>query len=377
MKRVAILGSTGSIGTQTLDVIRGLPGLLKVTKLAAQTNGALLKEQAAEFGVKDIALCDESAAQHHGVRGGMDAIVELATADDVDIVVVSVAGVIGLIPTIEAIKARKNIALASKEVLVAAGQIVMPMLAEHGVTMTPIDSEHSAIFQCLLGSESRQIRRLLLTASGGPFRGWKREDLAQVTTQQVLNHPTWNMGGKITVDSATLMNKGLEIIEAHWLFGVPLSQVEVVIHPQSVIHSMVEFWDGSALGQMGWPNMRLPIQYALLHPERVANDFKPWNPVETPNLTFESPDLATFRCLNLAREAGEKAGSMPCAMSAANEEAANALIKGQCGFLQIAEVVEKVMAQHDWIPDPTLEDLIQVDAWARGAAWNAMSAQPV
>jgi 1-deoxy-D-xylulose-5-phosphate reductoisomerase len=272
--------------------------------------------------------------------------------------------VIGLLPTFEAIKAGKNIALASKEVLVAAGEVVIPLIKKHKVTMTPIDSEHSAIFQCLQGYRSDQIDELILTASGGPFRGQDREQLRHITVQQALNHPTWNMGGKITIDSATLMNKGLEMIEAKWLFGVEMNQVKMTIHPQSVIHSMVKFRDGSVLGQLGWPDMRLPIAYALHYPDRKPNNLKPWNPVDTPHLTFEQPDENTFRCLSLARQSAEIRGTMPAVMNAANEEAVNAFLRGECGFLQIADVVEKAMQEHSPIA-ATLETIIEADASSR------------
>jgi 1-deoxy-D-xylulose-5-phosphate reductoisomerase len=286
-------------------------------------------------------------------------------------VVISVAGVIGLEPTLAAIMAGKDIALASKEVLVAAGQVVMPLIREKGVTLTPIDSEHSALFQCLLGSSPEHVGRLILTASGGPFRGKKRSDMEGVTREDALAHPTWSMGGKITIDSATLMNKGLEVIEARWLFDVVASHIDVVIHPQSIIHSLVQFKDTSVLAQMGWPDMRLPIQFALLYPERKPNQLKPWSPVDTPQLSFERPDLETFRCLALAYMAAEKAQSMPCALNAANEEAANAFLRGQCGFLQIADVVEKVMGAHTPV-EPNLQALIDTDSWARAKVREAL-----
>jgi 1-deoxy-D-xylulose-5-phosphate reductoisomerase len=380
MKRVVVLGSTGSIGTQTLDIIAQHPTRLQVVGLAAKSNEKLLEEQAQKFGVKRTVLYN---------RDGMNALVDLATMPEADMVVISVAGVIGLLPTIEAIRAGKDIALASKEVLVAAGEIVMPLVREHGVTMTPIDSEHSAIFQCLqslplspvvrpdssagfqpVSPPNHQLKELIITASGGPFRGKKRQDLEGVTVQQALNHPTWNMGGKITIDSATLMNKGLETIEAKWLFGVEIDQVSVVIHPQSVIHSMVKFRDGSVLGQLGWPNMRLPIQYALLYPER-ENDLKPWNPVDTPNLTFEEVDHETFPSIRLATQSTKTGGTMPCVMNAANEEAANAFLRSEVRFLDIPRIVEGTMERHDPL-DPTLDNLLASDAHAREIARNLM-----
>lgn len=355
MKRVVVLGSTGSIGTQTLDIIRQFPSELKLVGLAAARNEVLLSEQAASFGVTETVLFE---------RDGMDALVRLATLPEADIVVVSVAGVIGLLPTFEAIKAGKQIALASKEVLVAAGEIVMPLCENHGVTMTPIDSEHSAIFQCLQGYRSDQVSELILTASGGPFRGKTRDDLQTITVEQALNHPTWNMGGKITIDSATLMNKGLEMIEARWLFGASIDQVKVCVHPQSIIHSMVKFTDGSVLGQLGWPNMRLPIAYALLYPERPTNDLKNWDPTESGTLTFEKPDEETFRCLSLARESARIGGTMPAAMNAANEAVVAAFLAGKCGFLQIADHVEAAMQEHQSRP-ATLEDILEADTSAR------------
>ncbi len=367
MKRVVILGSTGSIGTQTLDIISQHEDLLQVVGLAAGRNQEVLLEQAAQYHVKHLALYD--GPKDGVVPSGMDALVKLATLPEADIVVICVAGVIGLLPTIEAIKAGKDVALASKEVLVAAGEIVMPLVAKHKVTMTPIDSEHSAIFQCLQGYRYDQVDSIIITASGGPFHGRKKSELASITVEEALNHPTWRMGGKITIDSATLMNKGLETIEAKWLFGLEVDQVQVVVHPQSVIHSMVKFKDGSVLGQLGWPDMRLPIAYALLYPERVPNQMKAWNPVETPNLSFEPVDEETFRCLGIARASVKKGGTTPCAMNAANEEAANAFLKGEIGFLRIAEVVEATTDDHR--PEaPTLENLLATDVQSRAFARN-------
>jgi 1-deoxy-D-xylulose-5-phosphate reductoisomerase len=355
------LGSTGSIGTQTLDVISQHPDLFEVVGLAAGSRIAELKQQAERFGVKRIASYQSMVSE---IPSGMDAILDLVRQDIADVVVVSVAGVIGLKPTLAAIEAGKNIALASKEVLVAAGSIVMPMLKKFGVCLTPIDSEHSALFQCLQGSRADQIESLILTASGGPFRGRSLADLRQISVEQALNHPTWRMGGKITIDSATLMNKGLEIIEAKWLFDVGPEQIEVVVHPQSIVHSMVRLKDGSVLGQMGWPDMRLPILYSLSYPDRFENEMKPWNPVETPSLTFENVDESTFRCLPLAKEALRIGGTMPCALNAANEEAANAFLRGEIAFLDIPEIVERTMANHQ--PEvPTLDTIERTDHESR------------
>ncbi len=370
MKRIVVLGSTGSIGLQTLDIVRQHPDRLKVVGLAANRQGDKLREQAAEFGVKHLALMDETAAGA-GITGGLQAVIDLACLPGADLVVVAVAGVIGLRPTVAAIECGKQIALASKEVLVAAGEVVMPLIAKHKVTMTPIDSEHSALFQCLQGYSTDQIAELILTASGGPFRGKTTNDLKNVTVQDALNHPTWRMGGKITVDSATLMNKGLEIIEAHWLFGTHIDQVQVVVHPQSIVHSFVKFTDGSVLGQLGWPDMRLPIQYALLYPERKSNQLPPWSPLDSPHLDFEPADTKTFRSLDLAKESARIGGTMPCALNAANEEAANAFLVGKCGFLEIPEIVEKVMTKHAR-QAASLENIFGTDRWARETARSLM-----
>jgi 1-deoxy-D-xylulose-5-phosphate reductoisomerase len=367
VKRVAILGSTGSIGLQTLDMVRQHPDRLKVVGLAAGSNAERLEHQAQEFGVKKLALMNEDAAESLGVGAGLEAVVDVATTEEADVVVVAVAGVIGLLPTIAAIRAGKSIALASKEVLVSAGELVMPLVSKHRTTLTPIDSEHSALFQCMQGYRIEQVDSMILTASGGPFRGKKKKDLEKVSVQEALKHPTWNMGGKITVDSATLFNKALEVIEAKWLFGTRIDDVEVVVHPQSIVHSFVKFNDGSVLGQLGWPDMRLPIQYALLYPERKPNEVKPWSPLDTPYLTFEPVDEETFRSLRLARDSVKRGGTMPCVMNAANEEAANAFLREECGFLQIYDVVEQVIVHHAPV-EPTLDNLLEADRWAREQA---------
>lgn len=368
MKRVVVLGSTGSIGTQTLDIIAQHPDRLQVVGLAAHSNADKLREQAERFGVKHTCLATTPPSPSNPFT-----LSQLATLPEADIIVVSVAGVVGLLPTLEAIKAGKDIALASKEVLVAAGEMVMPLVEKHGVTMTPIDSEHSAIFQCLQGYQPDQIDQLLLTASGGPFRGKKRSELEAITVEQALNHPTWNMGGKITIDSATLMNKGLETIEAKWLFGVGIDQVETIVHPQSVIHSMVKFTDGSVLGQLGWPDMRLPIQYALLYPERKANELRPWSPLYTPNLTFEEVDHVTFPSIQIAKESVRIGGTAPCAMNAANEETANAFLRGEVPFLAIPDIVGETLARNER-KDPTLDNLLETDTQSRQIARNLIQA---
>jgi len=364
MKRVVVLGSTGSIGTQTLDVVAQHPDKLKVVGLLANTSGEDLRLQALRTGCHHCALMDEEAGRLHGIPAGLRAAEELATLPEADLVVVAVAGVVGLLPTLAAIRAGKDIALASKEVLVAAGEVVMREVAAHKVMVTPIDSEHSAVFQCLQGYPTDQVEQLVLTASGGPFRGWDRDRLAGVTVEQALAHPTWKMGGKITVDSATLMNKALETIEAKWLFGLEMDKVEAVVHPQSIVHSFVRFCDSSVLAQLGWPDMRLPIQYALLHPERVPGGLRRLDPVETPNLTFEPVDHEAFPALGIARDAVAKGGTTPCAFNGANEEVVKWFLQGRCGFLQVSEVVRQVVDSHRPY-GPTIEDLLEADRWAR------------
>jgi 1-deoxy-D-xylulose-5-phosphate reductoisomerase len=363
-KRIVVLGSTGSIGSQTLDVIAEHPDRFKVVGLAARSNSELLRAQAQRFGQPKTWLFTQT---------GLEGLTDAAALPEADLVVVSVAGVIGLLPTIAAINAGKDIALASKEVLVAAGELVMPLVQNKGVSLRPIDSEHSAIFQCLQGYKREQVGGLIITASGGPFRGWTRELMADVTVAQALNHPTWQMGGKITVDSATLMNKALEMIEARWLFNVPMAQIDAVIHPQSIVHSLVKFTDGSVLAQMGWPNMKLPILYALGFPDRLANDLKPWSPTETPSLTFQAVDHESFPAIGLARQAMEQGGTLPCALNAANEVAANAFLSRNVSFLQITDIVSKVMEQHVRV-EATLDNIRRTDLEARRLAHELIAA---
>lgn len=369
MKRIVVLGSTGSIGRQTLDIVRQHPDRLRVVGLAANRNIEELRKQAKEFQTQNLALMEDVGDPD--IPHGIDAITRLAEHESADIVVVAVAGVIGLRPTLAAIEAGKMIALASKEVLVAAGEVVMPLVTKHSTTMTPIDSEHSAVFQCLQGYTPQQLDSLILTASGGPFRGKKREELQGVTVADALNHPTWRMGGKITIDSATLMNKGLELIEAHWLFDAGVEKVDVVVHPQSIVHSFIKLKDGSVLGQLGWPDMRLPIQYALLYPDRIPNELPPWNPLDSPKLDFFPVDNETFPAINLARAAAKEGGTMPNVFNAANEEAANAFLQGRCGFLEITEIVERVMQAHTRQP-AVLEAIFATDKWARETARTLM-----
>lgn len=364
MLRIAILGSTGSIGTQTLDVARLHPESIQVVGLAAHRNGNKLAEQAAEFKPKQIALFDESAEWEGRIDRGMEGLLQMVNSPDVDLVVICVSGMIGLQPTIAAIEAKKSIALASKEVLVAGGAVVMPMVKSQGVRFLPIDSEHSAILQCILGAGENKIERLFLTASGGPFRGWSLERLESVTPEMALNHPTWRMGGKITIDSATLMNKGLEIIEACWLYDQPPSNVDVVVHPQSVIHSMVKFEDGSVLGQMGHPDMKLPIQFALFGKHLSPTPAKFWEPLQTQELTFESYDQEVFICPSLARQAFEAGGVVPAFLNAVNEEAANAFLRSEIPFPQIQTAcLESLSEAPNW--EPTLENILEADKTAR------------
>lgn len=349
------------------------PEKIQIGALVANRSADILREQMAQTGCKHSALFDEAIASQHDLPGGMSAAIDIVTDPSIDMVVVAVAGVIGLLPTTSAISAGKDIALASKEVLVAAGEVVMPLIEECRVNLTPIDSEHSAIFQCLQGAPEKSVRKLTITASGGPFRGKRVDELQSVSREQALNHPTWSMGGKITIDSATLMNKGLEIIEARWLFGVPHEQIDVVIHPQSIIHSFVEFADGSVLAQLGIPDMRIPIQYALLWPERLDGGLPPWSPLPKANLTFESADHTTFPSIGLALEAAKAGGTMPCVLNAANEEAANGFLAGKVSFLGIADVVRDVMNLHDPLP-AQMSTVLETDSWARAKAQEAMSA---
>lgn len=359
MKRIVILGATGSIGTQTLDVVRRLPDRLRVVGLSANRNGTKLREQASEWRVPEanLALGDE------------DGLVKLASLPEADLVVVAVAGAVGTRATLAALESGKDVALATKEVLVAAGEIVTKAARVSGAKILPIDSEHSAIFQCLQGNPPDSVARLWLTASGGPFRAWTQERMAKATVADALNHPTWpTMGRKITVDSATLMNKALETIEARWLFDIPAEQVGVVIHPQSVVHSLVEFRDGSLLAQLGLPDMRLPIEYALLYPERVDAGLPRLDITTlTAPLTFEPPDESRFPALGLARRAARIGGTLPAVMNAANEAAAALFLEERIGFQAITDQVARAMDEHEVIPGPDLEQIMQADAWARRA----------
>jgi 1-deoxy-D-xylulose-5-phosphate reductoisomerase len=375
MKRLVILGSTGSIGTQALDVARRLPERFQIVGLAANNNVGLLAHQANEFDTPYVSI--GSAEQITGLRErlqgggrnrtalcGVEGMCELATLPEADLIVVAVAGAIGIAPTHAALEAGKDIALASKEVLVAAGETTMALARAKGAAILPIDSEHSAIFQCLQGAPERSVERILLTASGGPFRTWPREALESVTPAQALKHPTWNMGGLVTINSATLMNKALETIEARWLFDVPIDDVEVVVHPQSIIHSMVRFRDGSTLAQLGLPDMRLPIQYALVYPDRPDTGLPRMELSAYANLTFEAPDEEKFPALGLARRAVTLGGTMPAVMNAANEVAVALFLAEKIPFLGIAQRVERTMARHEPV-EPTLANVLAADTWAR------------
>lgn len=369
MKKLAVLGSTGSIGTQTLEVVRN-NGDIQVTALAAGTNVNVLEAQIREFKPSIAVMWDEEKAKELAVRvadmdvrvlSGMDGLIEASTADNVDIVLTAVVGMIGIRPTIEAINAGKDIALANKETLVTAGHLIMPLAKQKGVKILPVDSEHSAIFQALNGERSDEIAKLLLTASGGPFRGWTREQMRKVRPEDALKHPNWAMGRKITIDSSTMVNKGLEVMEARWLFGVEMDQVQVVIQPQSVIHSMIEFKDGAVMAQLGTPDMKLPIQYALYYPERR---FLPGDRLDFWSLrqiTFEAPDMENFRGLKLAYDAGNAGGTLPTVYNAANEWAVGRFLDHQIGYLDIIEIIESSMDHHQVISDPEVEAILEAE----------------
>ena len=376
MRKISILGSTGSIGTQTLEVVENLKDI-KVMAITGNSNIKLLEEQARKFQPELVAVMDEENAEilkeklsdmDIRVVSGMDGLVEAATYEGVDTVVTSVVGNVGLKPTFEAIRAGKNIALANKETLVSAGQLVMDLAKKHDIKIYPVDSEHSAIFQSLQGNEGNKIERILLTASGGPFRGKKREELLHVTAADALKHPNWSMGNKITIDSATLMNKGLEVMEAKWLFGVDVDQIEVLVHPQSIVHSAVEYEDGAIVAQLGEPDMRVPIQYALTYPKRVKNPFPRVDFTKRNNLTFDKPDMETFKCLSLAYRALKTGGTLPAVLNGANEVAVARFLKGEIGFLDIPELIEQTMNAYTVKYDYTLEDLLDADAWAKDYA---------
>ena len=370
-ENLAILGSTGSIGTQTLDVIRDIGGI-NVKAMSTNTRIDLFEKQIREFKPELVCVMNSEKAEELKSRitdidvkvtTGMDGLIEVATVVGTDTVVNSVVGNIGLVPTVEAIKAKKNIALANKETLVTSGELVMKLLKENNVKMYPVDSEHSAIFQSLQGNEGNKIDKIFLTASGGPFRTW--DDVSKVTVDDALKHPNWNMGKKITIDSATLMNKGLEVIEAKWLFNVDLEQIEVVVHPQSIVHSMVGYEDGAVIGQLGLPDMKVPIQYALTYPKRVKNSFPKINFFEYNNLTFEKPKVDKFPCLSLAYKAIKTGGTMPTVLNAANEIAVARFINREISFIDIPKLIEMAMSAYTVKYNYTIKDVLEADKWAR------------
>lgn len=369
MKKIAILGSTGSIGTQTLEIVREQQDI-QVTALAAGSNVELLEQQIREFSPSLAAVWSEESARDLRERvrdlkveivSGMEGLIQVAVQEESEILVTAIVGMLGLRPTVEAIKAKKNIALANKETLVTAGHLIMPLAKEYGVSILPVDSEHSAIFQSLNGERENRIAKILLTASGGPFRGKKRAELDHVTLEDALKHPNWSMGRKITVDSATLVNKGLEVMEAKWLFDVDLDQIQVVVHPQSVIHSMVEYEDGAVIAQLGTPDMRLPIQYALYYPERRNLSGKRLDFYELGNLTFEKPDLETFQGLALAMKAMERGGNQPTVFNAANERAVAMFLNREIGFWDITEIIARVMEEVRFIDHPNLDEILKTE----------------
>lgn len=376
-KKIAILGSSGSIGTQALEVIQEHPDQFEVEVLTVNSNADLLIEQTKKFKPNTVVIADESkytyvkdalANEDVHVYAGEAALSQAMEAEAIDVVLTAVVGFAGLKPTLAAINAGKHIALANKETLVVAGEMVTKLARDKGVNIYPVDSEHSAIFQCLAGEFHNKIEKIYLTASGGPFRGWSAEQLANVTREQALKHPNWEMGAKITIDSASMMNKGLEVIEAKWLFGLNAEQIDVILHPQSIVHSIVQFEDGSMKAQMGLPDMKLPIQYALAYPQRIKSDFKRFNFLNYPSLTFEAPDKKTFRNLDLAYEAMKRGGNSPCILNAANEIVVDAFLKNKLRFTEMPDVIEQCMNDVKWLSAPTLEDYLETDKNARALA---------
>ena len=374
MKNISVLGSTGSIGTQTLEVIAANPELYSVVALTAQKNATLLIEQALKYKPEMVVICDES--RYEQVRSALEgsriqvlageaALEEAAGLEAADLVITAIMGAVGLRPTIAAIKAKKDIGLANKETLVVAGHLITQLAKAHGVKIIPVDSEHSAIYQCLVGEPQDAVEKIYLTASGGPFRGKDRSFLASVTKEAALKHPNWVMGAKITIDSATMMNKGLEVIEAKWLFDLEESQIDVIIHPQSIIHSLVQFKDGSMKAQMGLPDMKLPIHYAMAYPQRVQSNFPRFNFMDYPQLTFQQPDRDVFRNLDLAYQAMNQGGNMPCIINAANEVVVNAFLEDRIGFLEMSDVIARCMSDIAFIAEPTLNNYLETDQHTR------------
>lgn len=371
-KKITILGSTGSVGTQALDVIRKFPDNFKVVALSANNNIELLEKQIAEFKPSAVAVVDENKAEelkkktNVQVFSGGEGLKKIASLPEADFVITAVIGFSGLVPTLEAINAKKDIGLANKETLVAGGSLVMREAEKHSIKIIPIDSEHSAIFQCVKGNKKEEVKRIVLTASGGPFLNLKKEDLEKVTLRQALKHPTWKMGKKITIDSATLMNKGFEVIEAHHLFGLEYPRIDVVIHPQSIIHSMAEFIDGSIIAQLSFNDMRIPIQFALTYPHRLNNELK--LDLTDLNLNFKKPDKELFPCLEYAYEAGIIGGTMPCVINAANEVAVSYFLNEKINFLDIPKTIRAVMDAHNLLKNPDIDEILEADKWARKEA---------
>lgn len=380
-KGLAILGSTGSIGTQALEVIAAFPDYFDLQVITGNFNAKLLIEQAKKFKPNSVVIVDESAYTEVKnalwdddikVFAGADSLAQIVSSSEIDIVLTALVGYAGLKPTIAAIEAKKTIALANKETLVVAGELIQSLASIHGVNIYPVDSEHSAIFQCLVGEAGNPIEKIYLTASGGPFRGWTSEQLKQVKPAQALKHPNWDMGAKITIDSASLMNKGLEVIEAKWLFDLKADQIDVIVHPQSIVHSLVQFEDGSMKAQMGLPDMKLPIQYALTYPDRFPTDFPRFSFLDYPNLTFEQADRKVFKNLDTAFEAMRREGTAACALNAANEITVQAFLEEKIGFLQIAEINERVMNEVEFVQKPSYESYVGVDHAARSLAQNLL-----
>jgi 1-deoxy-D-xylulose-5-phosphate reductoisomerase len=385
-KRIAILGSTGSIGTQTLEVIRKNPDHFEVVALTANNNVDLLAAQSEKFLPEIVVIGNENKYPYLKesleklpvkVMAGPKAIEEMVQMTNIDMVVTAMVGYSGLIPTLKAVEAGKQIALANKETLVVAGELIMALAKEKKVDILPVDSEHSAIFQCLVGENHHSPEKIMLTCSGGPFRGYSKEKLLRVTPKDALAHPNWDMGAKITIDSATLMNKGFEMMEAHWLFGLSPENIEIVVHPQSIIHSMVQFRDGSIKAQLGLPDMRLPILYALGYPERLHSDFPRFNFLNYPNLTFESPDIKNFRNLALAFEAMNIGGNMPCILNAANEVVVGAFLGQKIGFMSMSDIIAEVMEYSEWIAHPSLDDLIATNSDTRNRTEKLLSSRKI
>ena len=382
MKKITILGSTGSIGTQTLDVIRKNKDKFEVVAISANSSVDLLLEQILEFNPKYVAVYNEESANKLKnmipnnidieVLSSMEGLVKICELKEVDVVLTAVVGMIGLVPTMAAIKARKTIALANKETLVTAGEIVMEEAKKNNVEILPVDSEHSAIFQCLNGERKKDVEKIILTASGGPFRGKKKEELINVTKNQALKHPNWDMGRKISIDSSTLMNKGLEVIEAKWLFDVDVEDIDIVVHPQSIIHSMVSFKDSSVMAQLGCPDMRLPIEYALTYPGRSETDFERLDLAKIATLTFEKPDMETFPCLKLAFKVLRLGGTYPTVLNAANEVLVNEFLEDKIGFYDIPYYIERSLEQHNNRSNPTLEDILEADKETRQFLTNLL-----